>query len=699
MREPSNEQRLITNSVKNGFSVLIDSVAGSGKTTTNLWIAKNMYDKKILLLTYNRRLRLETQERVEKESINNLEVHTYHSFAVHYFDKNCFTDDGIEKFLKADKKFKSAKDFNYDILIIDEAQDMTILYFLLVLNIIRLSKEKPKQLCVLGDKRQSIYEFKNSDERFLSRSDIIFNEIFPNWKKHSLHESFRLSIEMSDFINKVIFKKDFIVSKKKSNIKPQYFICDVFSNGKDSVILKEIMLLINKKGIKPDEIFVISPSVKNEKSPLRQLANDLVKQNINIFVPVNDDEKLDDDLVKDKIVFSTLHQTKGLERKIVIIYTFDDSYFKMFGKNKSQWFCPNILYVALTRATEKLFVIHHYENDYLPFINRTKLKYYADINESKRWKSKSKFNKKKQKINVKDLLRHLSSNCLSDALQYLDINIIREKGDSIKVAEKIKQYDNTYENVSELTKVAIPAYYEYKTKGVMTIYEKIKDKDLTFQSSYKSQDECLIYSDDEDEDLLNKDFIKKDEHTNLDDISVLLKIANHWNAIVSGYNHKLSQIKSYNWLNISLLNKCVARLHSLDLSNNVQYEVEYDSENYPELCLKKLFGFVNCIDNDNIYEFKCSDSITKEHIIQTALLMYLHKVNSNNFLSENGDKKHFRYFIFNIFTNEMVEISSSINNLRKMVAFLFETKFAQKKNKLSDNDFDIKMMNYIKDLL
>ena len=45
----SNEQKNIINTLKNNNNIIVDSVAGSGKTTTNLYIAKEFHDKNILL--------------------------------------------------------------------------------------------------------------------------------------------------------------------------------------------------------------------------------------------------------------------------------------------------------------------------------------------------------------------------------------------------------------------------------------------------------------------------------------------------------------------------------------------------------------------------------------------------------------------------------------------------------------------------
>ena len=77
--------------------------------------------------------------------------------------------------------------------------------------------------------------------------------------------------------------------------------------------------------------------------------------------------------LKNKLVFSTFHQAKGLERKIVIVFNFDGSYFKYFKKNSNPYECSNELYVAVTRAREHLILLHHYQNDFLPFIDQEEL--------------------------------------------------------------------------------------------------------------------------------------------------------------------------------------------------------------------------------------------------------------------------------------------------------------------------------------
>ena len=97
--EISYEQNNVINFLQKGNNVIVDSVAGSGKTTCSLYIAKTFSQQNILLLTYNSKLKTETREKVRKYEIKNMEVHSYHSFCYKYYDKNCKKDSGIEHFL------------------------------------------------------------------------------------------------------------------------------------------------------------------------------------------------------------------------------------------------------------------------------------------------------------------------------------------------------------------------------------------------------------------------------------------------------------------------------------------------------------------------------------------------------------------------------------------------------------------------
>ena len=95
----SVEQVAIIAAVGGGKNAVVDSVAGSGKTTTTLHLARSYPADEILLLTYNAKLKLETRQKAEALGLRNVEVHSYHSFCVNYYDGDCHKDDAIRTML------------------------------------------------------------------------------------------------------------------------------------------------------------------------------------------------------------------------------------------------------------------------------------------------------------------------------------------------------------------------------------------------------------------------------------------------------------------------------------------------------------------------------------------------------------------------------------------------------------------------
>ena len=152
----SEEQQNILNATKTGDNVIVDAVAGTGKTTLILAIAKELSDKKILQITYNKSLKFEVREKTKELNIENLTIHTYHSLAVCYYLCTAHVDNEIKKIVM-NKTIPSRKIPEFDMLVIDEAQDMTLLYYQLM---IKFAKDigSPIQLLVLGDYMQGLYE-------------------------------------------------------------------------------------------------------------------------------------------------------------------------------------------------------------------------------------------------------------------------------------------------------------------------------------------------------------------------------------------------------------------------------------------------------------------------------------------------------------------------------------------------------------
>lgn len=778
---PSEEQNNIVNSLYSG-NIVVDAVAGSGKTTTVLHIAKTHLCESFLLLTYNKKLRLETKNRVELNLIKNIDVHNYHSFAVKYYDSNCYTDTYLQKNLNK----KSKKSYNYTVIIIDEAQDMTPLYYKLLCKIVAENLSKPK-IVILGDRYQSIYEFNNADNRFIIFADLIFKFNNLSWSHLKLSQTFRVPDKITDFINKCVLMDNRLIPYKISDSKPKYLFCDAFS-ARPFIEIKKYL----KNNYSYEDIFILAPSVKSDKSPIKFLANRLSYSGIPIYIPTSDDEKIDEEIIKGKIVFSSFHQVKGLERKVVIIFSFDNSYFTYYNKSESSYKCTNTLYVALTRSLEHLTLIHHYENNFLPFLNTDLIISTCEIetiDEIKKNKSfdnhilnvlrnidnslllfdnygdskiidylinllESNNTSREFEISVTNLCKNLPYEIIDKALEHIiqcQITPICKKS-LITIPIKIKQ-NSLYESVSEITGIAIPAYFEYINSGSMQIYKTLQSENIT-NDPFLSDD-----SDDENREskikLKNKlNSINDIDLSNLDTYT-LLKLSNLYNSKVNKLIYKINQISEYSWLSQENLNNSITRLEKI-ISPNSNFEVKITVSKRQELHDRKLIGYIDCIDKKSLFEFKCVNNLDPIHILQTAIYMYMYIVYNNiknnktekyielqnskinvikqiNIINNFSDKyldiiaKYkftidkdnilvikmlknklnkinielqkeldvgYNFNLYNILTKEHIKISASIESLEKMIDELIIYKFFNKK-KTSDKIFVETCLDYL----
>lgn len=673
--EISIEQNNIIQHLLLNNNVVVDSVAGSGKTTCNLHIAKHFNNMNILLLTYNSKLKLETREKAKNLGICNIEVHSYHSFCVKYYDNKCFTDTIIKKIIN--NKETSLKDFNFDLIVLDEAQDITSLYYELICKIYKDNENINTKICIFGDKKQSIFDFNKADQRFIEYAQDLFNFNSNNWIRCNLPVSFRITYEMSLFINKCLLKEERIISNKITKNKPRYIICDCFGDklGTSSRTFQEVKYYF-ELGYKPNDIFILAPSIKSGNSPVRQLENKIKREmpNVMVYVPTNDDEKLDEELLEGKIIFSTFHQTKGLERKVVIIFNFDNSYFEFYKKDANPCICSNELYVATTRGIEHLTLFHHYENEYLHFIDKTNIQLYCYFEEIKMFIKSKNQPLKNIDTSITDIIKFLPQNIIDKCFNELEIiqnsKYIMNK---INIPLKITN-DETTESISEITGIAIPSMFELKLKNKISIYELLIKTNFEKNVINNGNNECLFQ-------LHNK---LKQKKYNINDINIqnltseeLLYLSNCWNTLKNGYLFKIYQITNYDWLKEKKLNECINRLTELNISKKSSFEYNLEIENETELLNRKLNGFIDCIDNENniVYEFKCVQKLEKEHYLQLALYMYMYELEKIKNIKKITDD----------FNKNKDKLVSEINEINKLNADYLNI-IEQINKKISDND-------------
>ena len=693
----SREQEII---VESKLNIIVDAVAGSGKTTTILHMGLNYPDKNIFQITYNNMLKREVRKKVNRLCITNMNIHTYHSLAVNYYDDFGYTDEEIKKILIKKKSLKpNIINKPIDILFIDESQDMILDYLNLVKKFLSDTNSNP-QIIILGDKNQGIYDFKGADIKFLTLADKIWQIPFI---KLNLTQSYRLTDQIGWFVNNIMLGYERIYTSKPGP-KVDYYICNSFDIYKK--IGKYLRNIINTENILPSDIFILVPSVKTLDSPYKKLENYLVKYNIKCTTPTSDDAKLDENVISNKVVFTTFHQSKGRERKVVILYNFDDSYTQFYIKNtinpdtinpdtinpdtiNPDTKCPNILYVGVTRASWKLILIQDSRSKPLNFLNLSKLKtnnYLNIITTHKQNISNINLlkNQEIKKISVSELVKFISISAMEQIIIMIEKNLFIEKvkpTNLIDIPNKIKIETGNliiWEDVSDLNGLVIPAIYESilnKTTSTIEnyVYKKIQDK--------------FIWAD-----------IKKYAgKVNLPakNINDYLKVGNIYNSIQNKLHARLAQIKKYNWLNTNMVTQCHERMNMINnstifeipISNSDSDYVEYEHEIFGLIHIK---GRIDAISENYVWEFKCVDNFTIEHKLQLILYNWMwEKANLNTIYGKKD------FCLLNIKSGQVLKLNWIDNYyvIEQIIEILLHEKYLIKKN-LNDVEF-IKLCNNI----
>lgn len=665
---PSEEQQEIIDEIENN-SIIGDCVAGSGKTTTVLFLAKTYPTKKILQITYNAQLKIEVREKVEKANIKNLEIHTFHSLAVKYYDSQGREDSVMRKIVEKDYKPHRSIPL-FDIVVIDESQDMKENYYFLIKKFIKDLNNDIK-LLVLGDKYQGVYKFMGADIRFLTLAHKIWSDY--EFTHKQLTTTYRVTNEIAQFVNEVMLGHNRLKATKHG--KPVTYIRQ--SIFKVHFLIANFLLKqIQENNIKPEDIFILAPSINGSKTPIRNLENELVKHNIPCFYPTSDDKKLDEDIIQGKVIFSTFHQAKGRERKLVIVYNFDSSYFTFYGKEYNPNVCPETLYVACTRAKEQLIVIEDKskETKMLPFLKKNHeqmmdLPYIDFIGDTSTFfTTEIKQSIEKHNTSPTELVKYLKDYHLEALSGFIEQLFTVEKDPyyDVFISSKVQFGSDHFEEVSDINGLTIPTIYENRLNGESVVEKVVKDK-----YSYLSNTKQHFF--------LQNGYKKINEDCKT--VEDFLYLTTMYVSFNEELYHKLQQFKHYKWLNEKQVEQCIKPLYEyLPQGTIFEQDIQYDCNIFGEYGSVFIRGRLDAITSDIVWELKCVESLTIEHYLQLIVYGFMWK---REYEELNGIKK---FKILNMRTGEahILDINSYLNV--EVMKILLENKYGKKPD-LTDDEF------------
>lgn len=694
MNACSEEQLTIIDNVKNGNNVVVDACAGSGKSTTILSAARLMPHKKFLLITYNKSLRKEIKEKVTELGLDNIVVHTYHSLCVATYNPDAYVDKVMRLLVQNDTK-PIIELTSFDIVVLDEVQDMTFLYFRIVAKYIKDIGE-PVQLMVLGDYMQGLYEFKGADIRFLTMAADLWRgfSLLSNPDSFvlcQLKTSYRITNQMADFVNEVMIGEQRLYACREGE--PVVYIRRQI-HELERMVVTTIRELIENQGAQPEDFFVLGGSVKGPNSVIRRIENALVSANIPCHVPMMENsDNIDEEVIKGKIVFSSFHTSKGRQRPYVFVVGFDHSYFKVIARTLDPLSCPNTLYVATTRASKRLYLLetaewstdrpckflklNHKEMQTKPYIDFRGIPRGAfEVEDEKKTSKKGPIH-----VNPSELTKFISEAVLEEITPILDSIFIKESisdVSEIHLPTTIRTNAGFYEDVSDLNGIAIPAIlYDYIT----SIYEDDEDNP------------CVLY----DMIIENIKKLKPNAHPFLravakqlnpicESISDYLHMANVLEATQEKLYFKLKQIgpKEYTWLTPRVLLECKKRMLQVlkkEIEDGepdiekwiISYEDESANSKINDL-LKPHFSepFVftartDLITTSTLWELKCTSDISAEHMIQTVIYAWIMRTIDPMFSKSVK--------IFNIRSGQVLRLDANKSVLDSIVIALLKGKY------------------------
>ncbi len=339
----SNEQMEFIKTAKQGKNILVDACIGSGKTTAIQALCNEFCDKKILYLTYNRLLKIDAKAKIKA---NNVCVQNYHGFAYMILCRmriKTSASDSIQEFNRQKPTLA-----NYDMLVLDEYQDIEqeIAEMLLYIK----EQNADMQIIAVGDMKQKIYDKTTLDVlKFIQ-------EFLGEYTLLHFTQCFRLSSGIAAQLGN-IWEKDIVGVNKSCSVEhmPLNKIIEFLANQNPA----DILCLGSRTG---DMTTVLNQLEKNYK--------DIFNKNT-VYASIVDEDRRNLFSSNDIAIFTTYDSSKGLERKICVVFDFTEEYWQLrINKPMVNYeILRNIFCVAASRGKEK--IIFAQSGQYTPLSDET----------------------------------------------------------------------------------------------------------------------------------------------------------------------------------------------------------------------------------------------------------------------------------------------------------------------------------------
>lgn len=308
------------------------------ETFISLWKTNNLSFASLPLKKYNK---------LEK----NILLFIFKILKKYNAEKNGYNQlDFDDLILMATEKVKNAK-LKYQYIFIDEFQDSSFIRLNLIKEIVKHTNSK---IIVVGDDWQSIYHFSGCDLKIFMN----FTSYFSNVNTIKLLNTYRNSQELIKIASTFVMKNPLQIKKQLYSSKSiDYPLVFVPYKNKILTFKKILDYILNIS----DDVMILS------------------RNNRDIFSYLDNEIQFIDNMIKYKnkeLRFLSVHKSKGLEAKYVIVLNCNNDYLgfpnKIENCNLISKLYPDdeikyaeerrLFYVAITRCKEKTYLLYNQDS-------------------------------------------------------------------------------------------------------------------------------------------------------------------------------------------------------------------------------------------------------------------------------------------------------------------------------------------------
>jgi superfamily I DNA and RNA helicase len=330
---------------------MVTGVPGSGKSVTLIsrafYLAKKYPKWKVLIVVYNKLLLSSMKKRLDplmqNSGVKNIELKTFHQLSLSV----------VKPYKDIDLKDKNSKFWNhelpnlalglakpkFDAILVDEYQDFYLHWFKLMLKLLKpfeIEGKKYLNLFLAGDRLQSIYNPKEINWRRDIGLDM-------RGRSKLLKISYRITTQQLNLALNILMKdrkykkevKEFYDGLRGIKFRNELEGSVEILEGNYQLVADKIVELL--KDFKMEDILLLSQN----KSRLKKVKDKLPKN-------ISKDVNISKNFEKDKMLFTTIHSSKGVETKVVIVIDIDTIQDR------------KLFYVSATRASTKL-ILHSFD--------------------------------------------------------------------------------------------------------------------------------------------------------------------------------------------------------------------------------------------------------------------------------------------------------------------------------------------------